>query len=130
MEINPLVLIVYSDSRQRLPMRQALQQVGFRVEEAENGYQAWALLLDEHPALVISDVGMPGMDGFALCRLVRHNAEFALLPMVIIISPDDISAINRAYRVGATDVIAKPVDCSLLGHRVHQILHATPIPQI
>ena len=115
---NPLVLIVDDELLQRLPMRDALEQAGFRVVEAENGEQAWDFVQKERPDLVISDVVMPRMDGFSLCQTIRRQEGLEHLPVVMATSMDDMTSIDRAYQSGATDFITKPIHWGLLGHRV------------
>ncbi|MBF0135359.1 MAG: response regulator [Magnetococcales bacterium] len=118
----PLVLIVDDEFLQRLPMREALEQFGYRVVEAENGQQAWELLHMERPDLVISDVIMPVMDGFGLCQTIRKHDDMAYLPVVLATSLDDVTSIEYAYHAGATDFITKPINWGLLGHRIRYIL--------
>lgn len=122
---NPLVLIVDDESPQSMLMRAALEQSGFRVIEAENGVEGWELVQKEHPDLVISDVVMPRMDGFTLCQTIRQHKGMAHIPVILATSLDDLASIDRAYRVGATDFITKPVNWGLLGHRVRYVLRAT-----
>ncbi|MBF0135154.1 MAG: response regulator [Magnetococcus sp. DMHC-1] len=126
---NPLVLIVDDESLQRLLMREALKQDGFHVADAENGIQAWNLMQNHCPDMVISDVVMPEMDGFALCESIRQQEKMKYLPVVMVTSLDDPASIDRGYRMGATDFITKPINWSLLGHRVRHILRAARTAQ-
>ncbi|MBF0271288.1 MAG: response regulator [Magnetococcales bacterium] len=126
---HPLVLIVDDEFLQRLPMREALEQGGFRVIEAEDGLQAWERLQREMPDLVISDVVMPGMNGFVLCETVRAMEGRQHLPIVMATSLDDLTSIERAYQAGATDFITKPINWGLLGHRMRYILRAARTAQ-
>nr|CAX83875.1 Response regulator receiver modulated metal dependent phosphohydrolase [uncultured bacterium] len=125
----PLVLIVDDDLLQRLPMRKALEQDGFYVLEAENGRAAWELMQQKRPDLVISDVMMPVMDGFALCQTIRSQTGLAHLPVLLATSLDDMASIKHAYQTGATDFITKPINWGLLGHRVRYILRGARTAQ-
>ncbi|MBF0126703.1 MAG: response regulator [Magnetococcales bacterium] len=126
---NPLVLIVDDDLLQRLPMREALEQDGFRVEEAENGKQALEMIETRRPDLVISDVVMPRMNGFALCQMIRKRDGLEHLPVVLATSLDDVASIQHAYQEGATDFITKPINWGLLGYRVRYILRGARTAQ-
>ncbi len=126
---NPLVLVVDDELLQRLPMRDALEQAGFRVVDAENGEQAWDLVQKERPDLVISDVVMPRMDGFSLCQTIRRQDGMEHLPVVLATSLDDLASIERAYHAGATDFITKPINWSLIGHRIRYILRGARTAQ-
>lgn len=126
---SPLIVIVDDELLQRLPMRETLEQSSFRVLEASDGAEAWALIQQECPDLVISDVVMPRVDGFALCETVRRRVEFKHLPIVMATSLDDEASIERAYLSGATDFITKPINWDLLGHRVRYVLRGARIAQ-
>ncbi|MEO5333175.1 MAG: response regulator [Magnetococcus sp. YQC-5] len=124
-----VILIVDDEFLQRLPMRTALEQAGFRVTEAEDGMHAWELLQKEPPDLVISDVVMPRMNGFALCETVRRVDRLQHMPFVLATSLEDVASIQHAYQAGATDFITKPINWDLLGHRVRYILRAARTAQ-
>nr|CAX84247.1 Response regulator receiver modulated metal dependent phosphohydrolase [uncultured bacterium] len=121
---SPLILIVDDEMLQRLPMRAAVEQAGFRVLEAENGLQAWNMIQQARPDLVLADVVMPVMDGFALCRIIRRQESLTHLPVVMATSLEDELSIDRAYQAGATDFITKPINWDLLGHRLRYILRS------
>jgi two-component system cell cycle sensor histidine kinase/response regulator CckA len=119
------VLIVDDDHTMRLLTRATLEKNGFRVEEAEDGSLALEVFRDFHPDLVLLDVMMPRMDGYATCTALRTLLEGEYLPIVIVTGLDDIDSINRAYEAGATDFITKPINWALLAHRVRYILRAS-----
>ncbi|MBF0153594.1 MAG: response regulator [Magnetococcales bacterium] len=110
-------------------MREALEQDGFRVVEAADGMEAWTLLNKDLPDLVISDVVMPGMDGFTLCQTIRQQKRLEHLPVVMATSLDDMASIDQAYRSKATDFITKPINWGLLGHRIRYILRGSRTAQ-
>jgi diguanylate cyclase (GGDEF)-like protein len=68
------------------------------------------------------DVDMPGMDGYAVCRHLRSDPRFALVPIVMVTGHDDAGAISLAFDAGATDFITKPVNWALLPRRLAYIL--------
>ena len=124
---KPLVLIADDDYMQRLPMRSALEGAGFRVEEAENGVLALVSFQKLKPDLVILDVVMPEMDGFETCREIRKSSGGEYLPILMLTGLDNIDAINQAYYDGATDFLTKPVNWTLLGHKIHYLLRTAEI---
>ncbi|MEO5376600.1 MAG: response regulator [Magnetococcus sp. DMHC-6] len=115
---SPIALIVDDDLMQRLPMRGSLQQAGFLVKEASNGQQALQLFDTIQPDIVLLDVMMPGMDGFATCQALRQKPTGKNLPILMVTGMDDVDSINHAYQVGATDFITKPINWALLPYRV------------
>jgi diguanylate cyclase (GGDEF)-like protein len=70
------------------------------------------------PDLILLDVDMPGMDGYATCRRLKENPETAELPVVFITSYDDVESETRAFDVGGADFIKKPVNPPVLKARV------------
>ncbi|MEM6774108.1 MAG: EAL domain-containing protein, partial [Pseudomonadota bacterium] len=80
-----------------------------------------------HPDLVILDIDMPVMDGFTACERIRAIDEGRDLPIVMVTGDEDSRCIERAYEVGATDFVSKPVNWSLLGHRVRYILRSARV---
>ncbi|WP_409026881.1 EAL domain-containing protein [Janthinobacterium sp. SUN098] len=120
-----LVLVADDDPVMRLLMRQMLTQVGLDVIEAEDGVQALASYKHSGPDLVMLDVDMPAMDGFAVCREIRHQEVGGTVPVIMVTGGDELEAVTRAYEVGATDFISKPINWPILGHRVLYVLRAS-----
>ncbi len=120
---KPLILIVDDDATMRLFMREALEQSGFEVIEAGDGDEGLAHYERCLPDLVTLDVEMPGLDGFAVCRVLRRQLG-AHLPVVMITSLEDVASVNLAYEAGATDFITKPINWMILGHRIRYILRS------
>ncbi len=105
--------------------REALEQAGFEVCEASNGAQALEQFAARRPDLVVMDVVMPVMDGFAACTTLRESTEGRRVPILIMTGLDDADSIARAYEHGATDFIAKPMNATILGHRVRYMLRGS-----
>jgi len=76
---------------------------------------------------VLLDVVMPGMDGFEVCASIRAMPDVALTPVVMVTALDDQHALARAFEVGATDFITKPVAPALLTHRVRFVLRMSAV---
>jgi diguanylate cyclase (GGDEF)-like protein len=120
-----LVLVADDDPVMRLLMRQMLTQVGLDVIEAEDGVQALASYRHSGPDLVMLDVDMPALDGFAVCREIRRQEVGGTVPIIMVTGGDELEAVTRAYEVGATDFISKPINWPILGHRVLYVLRAS-----
>ncbi len=123
----PLILVVDDDRMVRLLARQALEQAGFVVEEAENGSVALAQFDCLNPDLVLLDVVMPILDGFETCSQIRHRAGGRRVPILMTTASDDVESIHRAFEVGATDFINKPLPWALLGYRVRYMLRSAAV---
>ncbi len=118
------ILIVDDDEMQRTPMRVTLENAGFIVTEANNGLTAFELYQKTRTDLIISDIIMPGIDGFELCRQIKNTELGKYHPILLITGLDDLNSINLAYEVGATDFLVKPLNWDLLGHKVNYILRS------
>jgi signal transduction histidine kinase len=119
-----VILVIDDEPTQRLLSRQALEQRGYRVEEAESGEAGLALARQLKPELILLDVMMPGMDGFEVCRQIRTDADLGRTPVVIVTALEDLESIEIGFRAGATDFIAKPIVWPLLGYRLQFALRA------
>lgn len=120
---KPVVLVIEDERTQRMILRAALERDGFEVEEAVDGLDGLRAYDSLRPDIVLMDVRMPGMDGFAACSALRRRAE--RLPILMLTILNDIESINRAYEAGATDFITKPVAWPVLGHRLRYMLRAS-----
>jgi signal transduction histidine kinase len=121
---RPTVLIVDDDAIARLLAREALEQSGWVVEEADDGRLGVEAFVRRRPDLVLLDIMMPDIDGFAVCSELRRLPEGAHTPILIMTGLEDYQSIAQAYDVGATDFIVKPINGLLLGHRARYMLRA------
>lgn len=121
---DALILVIDDEPTQRLLSREALEQRGYRVEEAESGEVGLQLVQELKPALILLDVMMPGMDGFEVCRRIRQDPDLHRTPVVIVTALEDLESIEIGFRAGATDFIAKPIVWPLLGYRLQFALQA------
>ena len=118
----PRLLVVDDDDVTRMLACAALEEAGFTVSEAVDGEAGLDACAREHPDLMLLDVMMPGLDGFETCRRLR--ASGAHLPVIMLTGLEDTASIESAYDSGATDFISKPINWTLLRHRVRYALRA------
>jgi diguanylate cyclase (GGDEF)-like protein len=123
-EEKPVILVADDDAMQRFLIGEALMAEGFRVELATDGISALERAGSLRPDVVLLDVVMPGMDGFGACAALRRLAIGDGLPIVMVTGQDDLDSIARAYDAGATDFIAKPINWTLLRHRIRYVYRA------
>ncbi len=102
------LLIVDDEAGVRRRLRQIFEGAGHRAFVAGDAPKALSLLHREHCDLIILDVEMPGVDGLALCRLLRAQAATKQLPIVIFSAQDDENRKVEAFAAGADDYIVKP----------------------
>lgn len=117
------ILVADDEPTARLLMSAALKKAGFEVHVAVDGEDALQQF-HAHPCdLVMLDVEMPGLNGYQVCAALRQEIGNDL-PIVMVTAMDDADSIERAYECGATDFISKPINWSLIGHRVRYLLRA------
>lgn len=128
MQINKLletVLIVDDDLAIRMLMKQALSDQSLQLIEAESGEQAIELFKEYSPELTLLDVNMGGMDGFDCCKKLRELPNNDHLAIVMVTGLERTEDIEKAFEVGATDFMTKPLTWPLFKHRVRYILKAS-----
>ncbi|MFB3082572.1 MAG: response regulator [Gammaproteobacteria bacterium] len=126
---QPTVVIIDDDAALRVMAREALEQAGFEVEEAADGEQGLAVIESVLPDIVLLDVMMPKLDGFALCTQLRRHPNFVHLPVMMITGLEDVQSIDRAFRIGATHFLTKPINWALLSHHVRYALRNSQLEQ-
>ena len=103
-------ILVVDDSKLSAKMvEDHLVSKGYKVSVAFSGEEALAQVRDEGPDLVISDLMMPGMDGYELCRRLRRDPATAKVPIILLTSRDKISEKEAGFEAGADDYLVKPV---------------------
>ena len=108
--MEPLVLVVDDNREMAEGLRFALEIEGLRVALASDGELAVKLLEHECPDLILADVKMPRMDGYALLRVVKENAEWCNIPFVFVTAAADWRKAVMAKSMGAEEYIVKPFE--------------------
>ena len=104
----PLVLVVDDSITVRRVTQRLLQREGYRVVLAADGFSALERLAEERPAVMLSDIEMPRMNGFELVEKVRHDGRWAGLPIIMISSRSAEKHREHARQLGADDFLGKP----------------------
>jgi len=115
------ILIVEDNDDLRNFMKYPLQ-ADFDVLLAEDGVEAWDIIQKQIPDLVISDVMMPKMDGFELCRLVKSTYETSHIPVILLTALSGKAEQLHGLGLGADDYLTKPFDMTLLVQRIKSII--------
>ncbi len=104
------VLIADDDLGSRLVAKAALQAQGHECLTAADGDEAWQLLSQFNPDVLVTDRSMPGMDGLALCRRIRASDQDGYTYIVLLTGLDDPDEITAGMQAGADDYLTKPLD--------------------
>jgi len=116
------VLVVEDSSSSRDITSHFLQQGGFRVLEASDGTDALNILSERHVDLILTDIMMPNMDGWAFYREVRKDKRYNLTPFVFLSVLDELDDQIKGLTLGVDDYITKPVTPPQLIARVNTAL--------
>lgn len=119
---SPLILIVDDSPTQAKLLEQMLRTCGYRVAQARNGHEALEKIGVDPPDLVISDILMPEMDGFELCRRVREKEDGRRTPIILLTHLNDPSDVLHSLEVGADYFVSKPYSNKLLLSRIKSVL--------
>ena len=150
----PQILVVDDNATMRKLIRRAMEIEGYQVIEAKNGQEAITLYSQQNPDIILLDAMMPVMDGFTCCQKIHalscshlppisqqaewetspHSvnsllASLARKPILMITALEDTESVNRAFEVGATDYITKPIHWAVLQHRVRRLIERSHLYQ-
>ncbi len=116
------ILLVEDSPTQAARLEHLLQSNGCRTRVAANGRQALQALRERKPALVLSDVVMPEMDGYGLCRAIKSDPQFADIPVILVTSLIDAKDIVSGLECGADNFVRKPYAPEYLLKRIQHVL--------
>jgi CheY-like chemotaxis protein len=111
------VLVVDDDEISRAGLRNALQQAGWQIAEADNGQNALTRLQEARPSAILLDLMMPEMDGFEFLDEVRRHEEWRDIP-VIVITARDVTAEDRARLNGRVESVVQKTGRDEMLHQV------------
>ena len=116
------ILYVEDNADLRGYIARMLRSFGHSVQTAEDGTDGWLRAQADHPDIVISDVMMPGIDGFELAKLIKSHPPTQRIPVILITAKSDTEARIEGLELGADDYIAKPVNVRELDARISNIV--------
>lgn len=104
----PQVLIADGDAETRTLYAFVFGMAGCAVVEASDGREALAMALIRPPALVLTEIRLPLLDGYALCEILRRDRETAHVPILVVTGDSRAASVERARQTGADFVLVKP----------------------
>ncbi|MGA2481052.1 MAG: response regulator [Spirochaetia bacterium] len=120
-------ILVVEDSRtQAVQLSHTLERAGYRVRVAGNGADALKAIRESRPHLVISDVVMPVMDGYTMCREIKDDAHLSDIPVIILTSLSDPQDVILGVEAGVDYYLTKPYQAKALLSKIEAILSSMP----
>jgi CheY-like chemotaxis protein len=116
------VLLVEDVEDTRLFMRLALEDHGFIVFEAENGEAAVESAHREKPDVILMDLTLPLMDGFAAAKLIRQNGQFKHVPIIAVTAHQETDFRSDAKASGFDAYVTKPIDVNWLKELINGLI--------
>lgn len=104
---SKVVLVIEDSPTQALNLQDVLERAGLLVVCATNGYMGIQLARQTHPALIVLDVQMPGIDGFEVCEKLKKAHETADIPIIMFTRNDTPEALQMSLESGVVDFIPK-----------------------
>lgn len=120
---NCSLLIVEDNEDLTAFLKESLQDHFKRIYTAPNGVEAYEIVQKECPDIVISDIMMPQMDGYTLCKYIKENIETSHIPVILLTARNDDRSRLLGYKNGADAYIAKPFDLDVLSEQASSILY-------
>ena len=117
-----MVLVVDDERSLRLLMRATLSRGSYRVLEAASGTQGLAVARRERPDLILLDIGMPGLDGYGVCRALKGDPETASIVVVMLTARALEADRQQGIEAGADEYITKPFSPAELLATVQRLL--------
>jgi PleD family two-component response regulator len=122
------ILAVEDSPTQAEQLRHLLEQQAYKVSLAKDGKQALALLDKFEPALVISDIIMPEMDGYELCKRIKQAENKQDIPVILLTSLSNPEDVVEGLACGADSFITKPFNQTYLTRHIDQLLESKKPP--
>ncbi|MEM6521905.1 MAG: response regulator transcription factor [Cyanobacteria bacterium P01_D01_bin.71] len=123
------ILVVDDDEGTRLSLRDYLELEGYTVTTAADGWQALELVNQCQPQLIITDISMPRIDGFAFLKSLRQQPAWRLLPVIFLTGCTETQERVQGYQTGCDVYIEKPFELTEIGAVVKNLLARSQLIQ-
>jgi len=125
-DLERLILVVDDEPMARDLVRLMLQRAGFEVFEAVDGHDALEKVKERLPDLIILDVMMPGLDGFAVCRSIREDGATANVPIIMLSARTHPDSVQEGLDAGANKYLSKLISRADLVQNIKEALGDLP----
>jgi PAS domain S-box-containing protein len=116
------ILIVEDSLTQAEELKFILEEYNYTVQHAVNGEIALQMLINNRPDIIISDIVMPGMDGYTFCSTLKSNENYKLIPVILLTSLSDPRDVIKGLECGADSFLIKPYNEEFLIARIRYFI--------
>ncbi|HKL07380.1 MAG TPA: response regulator [Bacteroidales bacterium] len=129
---NPKILIVDDSVSYLSLVNGVLSAEGYNVSIAKNLFKAYRLIQENEPDIILLDLLFPHEHGFTILKKIKTNNDYQDIPVIIISADNDSETIKRAFELGASDFLTKPLNLQALKNKIdnhfyHQNLKNNPL---
>jgi two-component system cell cycle response regulator len=129
MSQSPIILVIDDDAEIRMITAHMLRVAGYETRLAASGPEGLEVVARERITLVLLDVMMPEMDGFAVCRALRATPTGRRLPVILLTGRDDLDTRQAGMHEGISEFLTKPIERHELIARVRAQLHIVDLTE-
>ena len=119
---NPTILIIDSDPKNLQILKESLESSNFKVLTNTDGNEAWGTIQSQKPDIVVSEVDIPGIDGFKLFEKIQSDPQAASIPVVFLTNRRNLEDRLKSLRSGVKDYMIKPLHVKEVIARLNMIL--------
>ena len=116
------ILIIEDEPYMVELLKTRLEANNYEVIVAYDGMEGWRKARNEHPDLILLDIMLPGMDGFKICKLLKHDVRYRNVPIIMLTARANKEDMMMGKEAGADAYIAKPFDSKLLIQKIEELL--------
>lgn len=116
------ILVIEDDETIRVALRRIFESEGYRVIAAADGTQLSQVLDDHEVDLIILDIGLPWINGFELCELMKAHDDLKDIPLIFVSGRTSDEDVKRGFAAGADDFIKKPFDVEKIKKTVNTLV--------
>ena len=120
----PTILLVEDNELNRDMLSRRLIRRGYAVVSAQDGEEGHTMACAQRPDLILMDIGLPGMDGWQVTRLLKNNPQTGGIPIIALTAHALLSDREKAREVGCDDYDTKPIDFVRLSDKIEALLVA------
>ena len=116
------ILVIDDDQKLNDLLKDYLAKFGFDVETVEHPHDGLSKIKHQQIDLIILDVGIPKIDGFKVCRVLKKQGNTKHIPIILLTGLDKTGDVDKGFLCGADDYMIKPVDWNRLKSKIESIL--------